>query len=304
MLGPNEDLPTLIARKDHLEVLRYIRVHELREPSLVITHGQSLLGTKLSGNLGDDAARLAVLEQVCLAALDLSNHDLAEGCLSQLKDKVGKESTRFRCLLARCLEASADFDGANAIYDQLLADNPANLVALQRKYCIARAQRKEPSEVIAALDEYLGQQLSDVSGWYEMVKLRLSIADFKGAAYALEQVVLGCPLDSDIHMQLAEVYATLGGLENLLLARKHMAQALELDGTNLRAKFGLVSVANQYLEASSEASKKDIDEHEKLVAKELVKYGATAVMKDYNGSKMVETVKAVMDDFTENLESL
>lgn len=303
MLGPNEDLPTLIARKAHLDVLRYIRAHELREPSLVITHGQNLLGPKLSQNLGDDAARLAVLEQVCLAALDLNNHNLAEGCLSQLENKVGKESARFRCLLARCLEASADFDKAIAIYDQLLIDNPANLVALQRKYCIARAQRKEPAQVIAALNEYLGQQLSDVSGWYEMSKLRLSIADFKGAAYALEQVVLGCPLDSNVHMQLAEVYATVGGLENLLLARKHMAQALELDGTNMRAKFGLVSVANQYLEESVEASKKDTDEHEKLVAKELVKYGATALLKDYTGTKMLKIVKGVMDDVTDNLDS-
>lgn len=304
MLGPNEDLPTLIDRKDHLGVLRYIRAHELREPSLVIAHGKSLLGPKLSGNLGDDAARLAVLEQVCLAALDQNNHDLAEGCLGQLKDKVGKESTRFRCLLARCLEASADFDGANAIYNQLLKDNPANLVALQRKYCILRAQRREPAEVIAALNEYLGQELSDVSGWYEMSKLRLSIADFKGAAYALEQVVLGCPLDSNIHMQLAEVYSTLGGLENLVLARKHMAQALELDGTNLRAKFGLVSVSYQYLEESTEASKKDIDEHDKIVAKELVRYGAGAALNDYGGSKLLAIVKGVMDDFTDNLESL
>jgi len=304
MLGQNEDLPSLVARKDHLGVLRYIRAHQLREPSLVIAHGQSLLGPKLLANLGDDAARLAVLEQVCLAALDLNNHDLSEGCLSQLKDKVGKESTRFRCLLARCMEASANFDGANAIYDQLLKENPANLVALQRKYCIARAQRKEPAEVIAALNEYLGQQLSDVSGWYEMSKLRLSIADFKGAAFALEQVVLGCPLDSNIHMQLAEVYSTLGGLENLILARKHMAQALELDGNNLRAKFGMVSVANQYLEESVEASKKDIDEHEKLVAKELVKYGTTALLEDYKSTKMLAIVKRVMDDFTDNLESL
>jgi tetratricopeptide (TPR) repeat protein len=304
MLGPNQDLPKLIKSKDHLGVLRYIRTHELREPDLVISHGSTLLGPKLSKGLDDDAARLAVLEQMCLASLDLGDHDLAETCLAELKKTIGKESSRFRCLLARCLEAAGSFDESEKIYDQLLDANPANLMALQRKYCIARAQNKEPEEVIAALNAYLGQQLSDVSGWYEMAQLRMSLADFKGASYALEQVVLGSPLDSNIHRQLAEVYATMGGLENLLLARKHMAQALELNGSNIRAQVGLVSVANQYLEESTKASKKELDEHERLVAKELVKYGAAQVLKSYKGAKMFATVKRVMEDYTENLEEL
>lgn len=304
MMGPNEDLETLIDRKDHLGVLRYIRAHELREPVLVISHGQSLLGDELSKGLDDESARLAVLEQVCLASLDVSNHDLAEVCLAGLKNKIGKDSSRFRRLLARCLEASGDYEGAGLIYDQLLKDNPANLMALQRKYCIARAQKKEPEEVVEALNEYLGQQLSDVSGWYEMANLRMSLADFKGAAYALEQVVLGSPLDSDVHRQLAEVYATIGGLQNLTLARKHMAQALELDGSNIRAQFGIVSVANQYLEVAAQGSKKDLDEHELLVGKELVKYGSSEVLKSYKGTKMFATVKRVMDDYADSLEDL
>ena len=303
MLGPNENnLPLLIQRKDHLGVLRYVRTHELREPRLVISHGQSLLGPNLTKNLDNDAARLASLEQICLAALDISDHDLAELCLSKLKEKIGNKSVRFRRLLGRCLEAAGDYGGAIAIYDQLLKDNPANLMALQRKYCIARAQNKEPEEVIAALNDYLGQQLSDVSGWYEMAQLRMSLADFKGAAYALEQVVLGSPLDSDIHRQLAEVYATIGGLENLQLARKHMAQALELNQSNVRAQFGLVSVSNQYLEESAKASKKGLDEHERLVAKELVKYGSTQVLSSYKGNYLFDTVKRVMDDYADNLE--
>jgi tetratricopeptide (TPR) repeat protein len=269
---------------------------------VVVEHGRSLLGPTLSKRIDDDAARLAVVEQVCLAALDLHNHDLAETCLSQLKDSnVTKESARFRRLLARCLEAAGDYIGAEIVYDDLLKENPANLVALQRKYCVSRAQKKAPEDVIAALNDYLGQQLSDVSGWYEMAQLRLSLADFKGAAYALEQVVLGSPLDADIHRQLAEVYATIGGLENLVLARKHMAQALELDPSNVRAQFGLVSVANQYLEESAAASKKDVEEHEQLVAKELVKYGASAVLSSYKGTKMFATVKRVMDDYTDNI---
>jgi len=303
-MGPGDDLPTLVARKDHLGVLRYVRAHELREPKLVFEHGQILLGKDLSKGMGDDETRLAALEQICLAALDLGNHDVADKCLDQLrKNGVEKDSVRFRRLLARCLEAAGDYDGAGAIYDALLKDNPANLVALQRKYCIARALKQEPEKVIAALNEYLGQNMMDVSGWYEMAQLRMSLCDFKGAAFALEQVVLGSPLDSEMHILLAEVYATIGGLENLSLARKHMSQSLELDSSNVRAQFGLVAVANQYLEESAATGKKDVDEHEELVAKELVKYGASQVLQTYKSNKkMFDVVKRVMDDFTDNLD--
>lgn len=303
MLGPGDDLPTLVGRKDHLGVLRYIRSHELREPKLVVEHGQSLLGKDLTRGIGDDETRLAALEQICLAALDVANHDLADKCLDQLKKSgVDKDSARFRRLLARCLEASSDFEGAGAIYDDMLKENPANLVALQRKYCIARALQLEPEKVVEVLNEYLAQNMSDVSGWYEMAQLRMKLCDFKGAAYALEQVILGSPLDADMHRLLAEVYATIGGLENLTLARKHMSQALELDASNVRAQFGLVAVANQYLEESAAAGKKDVDEHEVLVAKELVKYGASQVLKTYKGHKMLAIVKGVMDDYTDNLD--
>ena len=303
MMGPGDDLPSLVARKDHLGVLRHVRAHELREPKLVVEHGQSLLGTELSKRIGDDETRLAALEQICLASLDLANHDLAEKCMDQLrKSNIDKDSVRFRRLLGRCHEASGDYDGAGKIYDDLLEENPANLVALQRKYCIARALQLEPEKVVAALNEYLGQNMADVSGWYEMAQLRMTLCDFKGAAYALEQVVLGSPLDSEMHQLLAEVYATIGGLDNLILARKHMSQALELNASNVRAQFGLVAVANQYLEESASAGKKDVDEHEEQVAKELVKYGASQVLKTYKDHKMLAIVKGVMDDYTDNLD--
>jgi tetratricopeptide (TPR) repeat protein len=304
MLGPGEDLQSLCAKNEHLGVLQYIRSHELREPCLVVSHGQSLLGgPKLAKHISDTASRTAALEQICLAACDMDDLDLAGTALSQLAVHVSEDSARFQRLKARCLEAAGDYNGAMIMYEEMLKVNPANVTALQRKYCVMRAQKTEPMEkVMEALNEYLGQQLADVSGWYEMVQMKLSLADFKGAAYALEQVILGSPLDAELHRELAEVYATIGGLENTSLARKHMAQALELDPVNLRAHFGLVSVANQYLEESAEAGKKQTDEHEQLVAKELVKFGAAQVLNRYKGTKMFASIKRVMDDHTENLE--
>jgi ER membrane protein complex subunit 2 len=311
MMGPDDDLPSLVKRKDHLGVLRYIRNHELRETALVVEHGQALLGgPDVSKKLDDESARISALEQLCVAALDVHDHDLAERCLSQIKavpDGVVdvQSSVRYRRLLARCLEASKDYEGAGIIYDDLLRENPSNAIALQRKYCILKAQNKlktDPQSVIKALNDYVGQQLSDVSGWYEMAQLRMSLGDWKSAAYALEQVVLGSPLDADIHRQLAEVYATIGTVEYLTLSKKHMAQALELDPTNLRAQWGLISVSNQYLELVSDSSSKVVDDHEKAVAKELVKYGADAVLQSYkSNTKMMSVVQRVVNDYTDNL---
>lgn len=318
MIGPGDDLTTLSAKNDHLGVLRYIRAHELRQPTTVITHGLALLGEQLNLSTAlDDGSRAAALEQICLAAIDVNDHVLAERCLDRLKSSpaftsenkveggLAKDSDRYRRLLARCLEAANDFEAALTLYDQMLKRNPSNLVALQRKYCVLRSQKESSTEdIINALNQYLGQQLSDVGAWYEMSKLRLSLADFQGASYALEQVILGSPLDADLHRELAEVYATIGGLENLTLARKHMAQALELEPANLRAQFGLVNVSQQYLDESNASSTKQqkLDEHERLVATELVKYGAAEALKSYKGSKMFASVKRVIDDYTENLE--
>jgi tetratricopeptide (TPR) repeat protein len=367
-IGPGEDLTTLSLKNDHLGVLRYIRAHELREPQMVIQHGKALLRLVSNNNDNDagttttttktsiitqvfsslDAAsHTAALEQVCLAALDVKDMDLAHVCLKELSMLIGFVTTntsdnkknktkqqqlqqqpswacsnRFQRLSARCLEAVGDYHGAMMVYNEMLKKNPANVVALQRRYCVLRAQQKQQQqqqeedanvsieEVVEALNEYLGQQLSDVAGWYEMAQLRLSLADYQGAAYALEQVILGCPLEADLHRQLAEVYATLGGLEYTMLARKHMAQAWELNPTDLRAQFGLVYVANQYLEESTkrgskrqqqQQQNKEIDEHEQQVAKELVKFGATKVLHSYRNTKMFACVKRVMEDFTDNI---
>ena len=293
--GPDEDLLTLVSRKDHVNILRFVRAHQLRDPDLVIAHAIALLGDDLQKTLSDESIRLSVLEQACLAALDTQNHTLAEKCLSRLRDAVGKEAIRFRMLLARCLESAGDKEGSKIIYDDLLKVNPGNLMVLKRLYCLSSTEK----EAVDSLNNFIQQNTADPSGWYEMVKLRLNMGDFKGASYALEEVVLGCPLDSKAHCQLGEVYATLGGIENLLLARKHLAQSLELDNDNRRALFSLVSTATDYLQASQ--GKKDFDEHEADVAKELVKYGAEKVIKCYKGSPMYQAVQSAMAAYTEVL---
>ncbi|GKY93074.1 hypothetical protein MPSEU_000275700 [Mayamaea pseudoterrestris] len=290
----DSDLSGLIARKDHLNVLRYIRVHQLREPHLVLTHGRKLLDSKKLAT--DDLTRLAVLEQICLAALDAGNPETAEDCLLRIKETgVANDSMRFQRLTARCLEAAGDFVGAEMVYDELLKDNPANLIALKRKYCIQKAQPVKEAETMDALNNYLQQNYSDTAAWYEMSQLRLQLGDYEGAAFALEEVILGAPSDAKLHLELAECYATLGKLENLILARKHCAQALELDPNMRRAQFSLVVIANAYLLES--AKHKSSEEHEDAVAHELIKYAASRLTDAYAGTDMFAAVRDLMDQY-------
>merc|ERR1719491_2871644 len=148
--GPEEDLPTLQKAGDDLGVLRYIRAHKLRRPRTVLTHGNRLLGvapySKPSRKLSD-AERLAALEQLCVAALDVGKHGLAGSCLDCIESGgVAKDSGRYRRLLAMCYESSGDYAGATEVYDGLLQENPSNGYAAKRKYCVLAAQPGKSEE--------------------------------------------------------------------------------------------------------------------------------------------------------------
>jgi hypothetical protein len=80
-----------------------------------------------------------------------------------------------------------------------------------------------------------------------------------------------------------------------------MAQALELDPTLRRAQFGLVSAANDYLTEADAAGKKNLDEFEIDVSKQLVKYGAEQVLASYKGKNIFPVVKTLMEEYTDGL---
>lgn len=300
--GPEEDLPTLQKAGDDLGVLRYIRAHKLRQPLTVLTHGKRLLGvsphSRPSRKLSD-AERLSALEQLCVAALDLGKHGLAESCLDCVQSAgISKESGRYRKLLAMCCESSGDYAGATEIYDGLLKENPSNGYASKRKYCILAAQPGKEEEAAKAMNDYLSNHPGDIAAWDQMAELCLSLSDFQGAAYCYEEVVLGCPLDSTVHTQLGEAYVTAGGLVNTKLARKHLAEALQLDPNNLRAWYGLMSASESYLDEVSQLSKNGrADEEEGAeVARALVQLSGEQLMKVYKSTKLSKVVERLLEE--------
>ncbi|KAL7528366.1 hypothetical protein ACHAWF_002537, partial [Thalassiosira exigua] len=254
--------------------------------------------------------RLAALEQLCVASLDVGDVPLAESCLDALGagtpgSPVTKESSRYRKLLGMCLEASGDYDGAAAVYDALLKDNPSNGHAAKRKYCVLAAQPGREADAAKALNDYLSSHPGDVAAWNQMAEACLAASDFQGAAYCYEEVVLGCPLDSDVHAKLGEAYCTAGGLANAKLARKHLAQAVQLDPNNLRAWYGLISAAECYLEEVERIStkgKKEAEEEGVEVAKALIKFGGEKLVQVYRGNKdMAKIVERLLKEASESL---
>jgi len=298
----DDDLPDLVARQNHLGILRYIRAHKLRNPDLVIHHGQKLLfsGSSILFSPIDDFERLAALEQLCLSALDAHDHTLARKCMSEIRKfpEVSQDSMRVRRILGSCLESAGDLEQANEIYDELLKQNPANTFALKRKYCILRAQVGMEMEAKTALNKYVDSNQGDIGGWMEMTKLCFEVGDYKGAIFCLEEVILANPLDASLHCRLGEVHITVGGIENLKLARKHLAQSLELcpaDKGNVRALYALISAASTYLEESSGTGrKKDYGEEDFEVAKELVAYGVEKMNHLYNGTPLNAIISKVI----------
>lgn len=343
MIGPEDDLTTLIDRHDHLNILRYIRAHKLRESQLVVAHGSKLFeindnddddsesenavvintaggGAKLLGH----AERLAALEQLCIASLDVGDIRLAEGCLAAITTAgaggaksaplVTKSSTRYRKLVGLYLEATGDYDNASALYQQLITENPSNSHAAKRQYCILAAQPKKQVEAMASLNEYLNNHPGDAAAWYQMYQVRLSVCDYEEAAYCLEEVILACPLDSKVHTLCGEAYATAGGLTNTKLARKHLALAIQLNAKNVRAWFGLLSASESYLEevqnltttssgGGGKNGKRVAEEEEESieVAKELIKLAGEKLMQVYNGKKMLGIVESILKETSESL---
>jgi len=316
MTGPETPLPTLIKKGDHLSILRHIRAHKLCNSSLVIQHGQLLLNSKSWSNSISSNELLAALEQICIAALEEHNLDLAKQVLKRIRDDVAGStakngetttSVRYCKLLALCLESEEQYDHAMKIYNDMLKENPSNSYAAKRKYCLLKTQIGQEKEARDLLNSYLEVNGMDVGAWVEMAKSCLNICDYKGAAYCYEEVVLTSPLDANAHCMLGELYLTIGGKENLKLARKHLAQSLELEPTNLRALYGIVSAAETYLQLveksqlSSNSGKKkkahdqQFDEEDVEMAKALYNYGVGKLSNSYKGTFMSSLLDMVLE---------
>jgi len=264
-------------------ILKHIQSHKILAPSVVLKIAVPLLKTKLSAS-----QRLTILEQVTISALHDQQITLAESTLTEICGITGKNSQRYRKLLALCLESQANYEKALEIYDAMLEDNNSNIYALKRKYCILRAEIND-IEARKCLNDYLERNASDAAGWEEMAKTCMENGDYQGASFCYEEVILFSPTDSSIHCTLGELYVSVGGKENYTLARKHFAQCLEFDGSCVRAMYGLISASEHFLDVAgggnvSKKSKGYVDEEETEMVKDLKRHAISLLRESYQGS--------------------
>ncbi|CAN0050377.1 unnamed protein product, partial [Phaeothamnion confervicola] len=216
------------------ELLRFLRKEKVRRPDLVIAHGIPLLDAPRA--LGDEV--WTVYEQVFKAALDTARDDVAYKCIGALEAKF-PGTTRVRLLTGMHAAYHGDFEAAESINKAILAENPANVLAMKLQIASAKAQNK-PAVVIRLLNTYLETFAGDPDAWQELAELQAGLGNYEAAAFCYEELVLLSPRSPHHHCRLAELYHTAGGSDNVLKARKQFAVSLECcrEG-NTRALLGL-----------------------------------------------------------------
>ncbi|KAJ0397016.1 hypothetical protein P43SY_003960 [Pythium insidiosum] len=221
----------------YVELLTAIRKEKIRVPRVVVRFGRELLDN-FKWRLGSDI--WTVYEQVMVAALDLHENELAEKCLAALKTQF-PNSSRVARLEGMQHEQRGEYAKAEAIYEEVLKNNPANALMMKRRIAALKGQKKT-HDVIAALNEYLRSFATDQAAWMELAETHLSIGAYRYGAFCYEELVLLNPMDSFLHSRLGDIYVTIGGLENLRAARKHYCRSIELNkNLNVRAYAGLVT---------------------------------------------------------------
>lgn len=86
--------------------------------------------------------------------------------------------------------------------------------------------------------------MSDQEAWHELCNLYLMEGEYSKAVFSMEEVLLHNPYSHLIHQRLGDIRYTMGGQENIEIAKSYYAQAIKLNGNNLRALYGLYLVSS------------------------------------------------------------
>ncbi|XP_072037742.1 ER membrane protein complex subunit 2-like [Amphiura filiformis] len=230
--------------------------------------------------LGDEA--WLIYEQVCIAALDTGNIDLATHCIQCLSQQF-PQSLRVKRLQGMRFEALARYDEAEIVYETILESDASNALARKRRVAIFKAQDRI-SDAIKELNKYLEKFMGDHEAWMELSDLYVSEQNYSKAAFCFEELIMSNPHNHLYHQKYAEIKYTQGGTEALEIARKYFAQAVKLNSNNIRALYGMF-VASSHLASSS----KTVNSKSK---RENIKYAAWAAQQlahKYKHAKAKET---------------
>ena len=197
-----------------------------------------------------------------MAALDVGRIEIAESCLPRLLTQF-PGSNRVKRLGAMIKEAKGKYEEALIDYAEILKANPANFLAMKRKVAVYKALGDNKAAIIE-LHELIKVNAGDLSSWVELSELHLSLCDYTSAAFCVEEIILLNPVSAASHCRLAEIYYTMGGVTNLINARKHYSTSLSFQTVrsgNLRALYGLLLTCRSLECLKSSMSLEVVSEH-------------------------------------------
>jgi tetratricopeptide (TPR) repeat protein len=217
-----------------IELLAFMRPHKVHQPELVLCHGGELL-SKCPRKLGNDM--WTVMEQVFLAACVGGHNQWRDYCLARLV-RQWPNSVRVERLKGIHQESCGNYEEAKAIFGKILADKPEDTMSRKRLIAMHK-QRGETGKAVEAINQYLEVFSTDAEAWHELAELYVEAGSLSRAIYCFEELMVANPRSMYHILGYAELLYSSGDYE---LARKYFSLACYIDGTCLRALWGLVAV--------------------------------------------------------------
>ena len=217
------------------KALQLIRKKKLNEPELVLQLGCNLI-TKHKGKIGNDI--WYIYQDVFMAALICHQSDWVNYTCKQLERQFGDTHPIAR-LKGMTHECVGSFEKALSVYEGLIARNDQDLVSAKRKSVLFRTNG-QPDRAVAELNAFLSKHPGEIDAWHELANIYQTMQQYTRAAFCYEELLLARPHDYWINLKYAEMLYSVGGLENLVNARKYLTHCIILNPTCPKAHWGLI----------------------------------------------------------------
>lgn len=247
--------PTVLSYEEASSTLKKWREEHARRAEDVVEIWEFVL-SRYCAALGDEL--WVVLEQVAIAALDQARHDLAIDCIQQLHQQFPK-SMRVTKLQAMRLEAIGNYEDADKLYEKLIEADEINPVFRKRRIAILIA-KGDRQAAIRELNKYLESFGTDTEAWLQLSELFLQEGDYTRAAFCFEELILSNPHNACYLQKMAEIRYTLGGQENIEMARNYYEKSVSIS-SSAASLYGLVLCYNQLVQKATGQRK-----HELIIA--------------------------------------
>jgi ER membrane protein complex subunit 2 len=247
-------------------IVKIIEKNEKWCSELVLEYGIKLLNdsTELQ-----DSSNSRILEEVFLAALECKEIEWANLLLLLINQQSphSPDTVRFMAMIREV--SGNQFNETKSVYRELLKANPEDTQSYRRLAAFLKDENLK-DEAIETINCGLKMDMTDAQGWLQLAELFITHMNYQKAAYCFEEVLIQKPNNFLYNTKYAELLYSMGGGDNLVLARKYFSKSVSLtsnvdfkpDGslfTNVRAIWGLLETCTR-LEDLSNRYKDEINE--------------------------------------------